>query len=131
MIKSKNLDPEAGRWYVKRLVAQDAVQNVLQNPTGKPCIITRCVLHIITETATGGTTADIGVNATSATTNDSLLDGVAVTTAGVFDNIINKGSNGKEIKLLPAGNYVTADLSGAASGLIADVYVQLKQLNAA
>lgn len=125
MIRSKNMDPEAGRWYVKRLVAQDAVQSVLQNPTGKPCVIDRCIVHVIT--GDSGKTIDVGV-ASSVATNDTLVDGASLTTSGsVLDNIKNKGSNGLEVKYFPANHYVTADIS-AANAAVVDVYVRLTQL---
>lgn len=130
MIRSRNIDPEAGRWYVKRLVAQDAVQTVLQNPTGKPAVIDRCIVHTIT--GDSGKTIDVGVTATTATTtSDTLVDGGSLTTSGsVLDNIKNKGSNGLEVAYIAAGSWVTADMSAANSAVV-DVYVHLKQLNAA
>lgn len=128
MIQSKNIDPEAGKWYVKRLVAQDAVQTVLQNPTGKPCFIDRVVVHVIT--GDSGKTIDVGVASTVAT-NDTLVDGASLTTSGsVLDNIKNKGTNGLEIKYLAPNYYVTADISAATSAVV-DVYVHLKKLNSA
>lgn len=129
MIKSKNLDPEAGRWYSKRCIQTGAVQNILQNPTGKPCVIDRCVVHVVT--GDSGKTIDVGVHATSETTNDTLVDGGSLTTSGsVLDNIKNKGSNGLEVKYIAAGEYVTADIS-ASNAAVVDVYVHLKELNAA
>lgn len=128
MIQSRNIDPEAGRWYQKRLVAQDAVQAVLQNPTGKPCLIDRVVVHTIT--GDSGKTVDIGVASTVAS-NDTLIDGGSVgTNATLLDNIKNKGTNGLEIKYLGPTDYVTADIS-AANVAVVDVYVHLKKLNSA
>lgn len=130
MIQSRNLHPDAGKWYSKRLVAQDAVQTVLQNPTGKPCVIDRVIVHTIT--GDSGKTIDVGITAvTSTTTSDTLIDGGSVgTSATVLDNIKNKGSNGLEVAIFAAGSWVTADLS-AANVAVVDVYVHLKQLNAA
>ena len=130
MIKSINLDPEAGRWYRKRLSSVDAVQTVLQNPTGKPCVITRCVVHTIT--GDSGKTIDVGVTTGSATTtSDTLVDGGSLTSSGsVLDNIKNKGSNGLEVAYMAAGAWVTADISAANSAVV-DVYVQLKTLYSA
>lgn len=128
MIQSRNIDPEAGRWYRKRLVAQDAVQSVLQNPTGKPCVIDRCIVHTIT--GDSGKTIDVGVASTVAT-NDTLIDGGSIgTSATVLDNIKNKGTNGLEVKYLAANEYVTADMSAANSAVV-DVYIHLKKLNSA
>lgn len=130
MIQSRNLAPDAGRWYVKRLTAQDAVQNVLQNPTGKPCIIEGAFVHVIT--GVGSLTIDMGTNATSETTSDNLLDGASLASNGSqVNNSENGGTNGKDFQILAANAYVTADLSAAGTGLVADAYIYLKELNSA
>lgn len=129
-ILSRSMDPEAGRWYVKRLNQTGDVQTVLQNPTGKPCVITSCIVHAIT--GDSGKTIDVGVTSTTATTTaDTLVDGGSIATSGtILNNITNKGSNGKEAIILPAGAWVTADAS-AANAAVVDVYVYVKKMNAA
>lgn len=124
------MDAEAGKWYRTRLVAQDAVQNVLQNPTGKPCAVGPVKVHVIT--GVGSLTADIGIHATSETTDDTLIDAADLgTDATLINNEDAPGSNGLTTKLLAANAYVTCDLSAAGAGLVADVYVFLQELKSA
>lgn len=102
-----------------------------QNDEGVALAITRAVLHVSTK-ATAACTLDVGVAATNVTA-DTLLDGVDVHTAtGIFDNIINKGSNGKETLICPADYYVTANkASGAIAGLVGVLHLQYIRLEEA
>jgi len=89
------------------------------NPETVSILITRIVFNVTTK-STGACTLDVGTTATNATTSsDTLMDGIDVGTAiGVFDNITNKGDNGKSLQLLASGKWVTASkASGAAAGL--------------
>ncbi len=95
------------------------------NPEAGSIIITRCVIDVTTK-ATSACTVDIGTNATNATTSsDNLLDGLDTgTAAGVFDNITEKGSNGKSRQKLATGKWVTASMaSGAAAGMVGFLYI--------
>jgi hypothetical protein len=96
-----------------------------QNPEGTDIIITRIVIDITTR-ATGACTIDVGTTATSATTSsDNLIDGLDINAAtGVFDNIDNKGSNGKSKQKLASGKWVTASkASGSAAGTVGYAYI--------
>lgn len=95
------------------------------NPESTNIIITRVIIDVTTKTS-AACTIDVGTTATSATTSsDNLLDGVDVGTAvGVFDNIDNKGSNGKSKQKLAPGKWITASkASGAAAGLKGYAYI--------
>ena len=97
------------------------------NPEGVDLIITRAVMDI-TEASDAAGTADLGIAADGTTSADNLIDGADINTASVLDNIINKGSNGKELLRWPAGSYLTlTKKTGAASaeiGLEARVFVE-------
>jgi hypothetical protein len=89
-------------------------------------LIERVVVHVTT-VATAACTLDIGTTATSAvTSSDTLLDGLDVNSAaGVFDNITDKGSNGKSRQTLASGKWITASkASGATAGLVGYAYIQ-------
>lgn len=97
-----------------------------QNPEATPIIVTKAVLYTTT-VATGACTVDIGTTATSATTaSDTLIDGLDVNAAtGAFDNITDKGTNGKSRQLLASGKWVTIkEASGDATGLVGTLYVE-------
>ena len=97
-----------------------------QNPEGASIIIQRILLDITTK-ATAACTLDVGTTATNATTSsDNLIDGVdAHTATGVFDNIDDKGLNGKSKQKLAAGKWVTASkASGSAAGIVGFAYIE-------
>lgn len=96
-----------------------------QNPEAVSIVISRIELNLTT-VATGACTADFGTTATNATTSsDNLIDGVDLNAAiGVFDNITDKGTNGKSRQLLAAGKWVTGSrASGAVAGLAGYAYI--------
>lgn len=95
------------------------------NPETGDILIER-VLIDVTTVSTGACTVDFGVTTASATTlNDTLIDGLDVNGAtGVFDNITDKGTNGKSRQRLAAGKWVTGSkASGAAAGLVGFAYI--------
>mgnify|MGYP000913347512 CR=1 FL=1 len=92
------------------------------NPEGVPLIIKRAFLYVATPSG-GAATVDVGIGATATTSNDTLIDGKSVATAGVFDNITDKGTNGKERQLWPVGQYITVTASATLAGLVGALYI--------
>lgn len=95
-----------------------------RNPEPVTIVIERVEANITT-IATGACTMDAGTTATSATTSsDNLIDGLDVHVAGIYDNITEKGSNGKSRQTLAPGKWITfSTASGAAAGLVGTAYV--------
>lgn len=90
----------------------------IANPFGFDVFITRAILDVTT-ISTGVATLDIGVAANGTTSNDTLIDGKDVNAAtGTFDNITDKGTNGKPTKKWAAGQFVTATASATVAGLV-------------
>jgi len=109
------------------LAALDTGGGVLawQNPESVSIIISRIELDVTTA-ATAAATIDVGTTATSAATSiDNLIDGLDVNAAtGVFDNITDKGTNGKSKQKLASGKWVTGSkASGACAGLAGYAYI--------
>lgn len=115
------------RVYKVALAALDTAGGVasIANPEGVKVIIRRIVVDVTTA-ATAACTVDAGVAANGTTSADNLLDGLDVNTAaGVFDNITDKGTNGKSRQAWGASQYVTiSKASGAAAGLAGNVYIE-------
>ena len=110
------------------LTASDAAGGVFAwaNPWETGITIQRVIISITTA-ASAACTIDIGTTATSAaTSSDTLLDGLDVNAAtGYFDNITDKGTNGKSRQPLAAGKWVTASkASGATAGLVGYAYIE-------
>jgi len=89
-------------------------------------IILRVLLNVTTQ-STGACTVDVGYTPTSGTTSsDTLLDGVSVAAAAIFDSMdptLDSGANAKA-QLAASGKWITIDeASGDATGLVAVAYV--------
>lgn len=96
------------------------------NPEAGNIIVTRLFVDITT-VATAACTLDFGTTATNGTTSSAnLIDGIDVNTAtGLFDNITDKGTDGKSRQLLAPGKWITGSkASGAAAGLKGYAYIE-------
>lgn len=107
------------------LSAADTPGGVLAWSPGVAVIIQRVFLDVTTK-ATGACTLDVGVANDGTTLSDTLINGLDVNTAaGLFDNITDKGANGKSRQRCSATQYVTASkASGAAAGLKGSAYIE-------
>ena len=125
---SSDTNPVALKCAKVALAASDSEGGVFrwQNPEDSAIVITRVVLHV-TARAAAACTLDVGT--TGAVSSDDLLDGLDVNAAtGAFDNIADKGVNGKERQRLDAKggatDYVTASkATGATVGLAGNAYI--------
>ena len=98
-----------------------------QNDEGASIIVQRLILDVTTK-STGACSLECGTTATSATTlSDNLINAVDVNSAaGVFDNITDKGTNGKSRQKLAAGKWVTGSVvsGGASAGIVGFAYIE-------
>lgn len=95
------------------------------NPEGVAIIIDRAELDVTT-IATAACSVSVGTTVASATTSvATLIDTCDVHSAtGLFDNITEKGTNGKSRQKLAAGGWVTAtSASGASAGLVGNLHL--------
>lgn len=127
----KEVIPSSGRLPKVAKVALAAVDTAggvfaWVNSESVSIIINKIVVDVTTK-ATSACTVDIGTTATNATTSsDNLIDGLDVgTAAGTFDNITDKGTNGKSRQKLASGKWVTASVaSGASAGIVGYAYIE-------
>lgn len=97
------------------------------NPLGVDCYIKRALL-VVTTPSTGAATVDLGVASAIGTSNDTLLDGKSVATAGVFDNLndTDNDTNGLVGLFWDADHFLTlAEASGDVTGLEGFVLLDL------
>lgn len=113
------------------LAAVDSAGGVFAwaNPETGYILIHHVVLNVTTKT-TGACTVDVGTTAVNATTSsDTFIDGKDINAAtGIFTNDESAGTNGKPVKRLAAGKWVTASVaSGASAGLVGtyEIYYQV------
>lgn len=115
------------RMYKVALAALDTAGGVasIANPEGVAIHVTRVTIAVTT-VATAACTVDAGIAANGTTSGDNLIDGLDVNAAtGLFDNITEKGTNGKSRQLWGATQYLTiSKATGAAAGLVGNVYIQ-------
>lgn len=96
-----------------------------QNDEGATIIIDRLEIYVTT-ISTGACTVDAGATAVSATTSsDTLIDGLDVHVAGLYDNVLNHGTDGLGAVTLASGKWLTiSKASGAAAGLAGSAYIR-------
>jgi hypothetical protein len=130
-LAAKGVLIQAGSKIAKVAVAggsQNAIAFAWQNPETTAILVHKVILRITTQGATGSAVMDIGAVANATATADTLLDGVAITATGVFDNITNKGSNGLPQVVLDekdgSTDYITGKILVAeAAALVGKVYI--------
>ena len=129
-LMSSDTTPVALKCAKVALATGTAVGGVFawQNPESAAVVVTRVIIDLTTK-STGAGTVNIGSAANATTSADNLLDGLDVNAAtGVFDNIADKGTNGKEKQRVDAQggttDYVTASqTTGAVAGLVGNAYI--------
>ena len=87
----------------------------------------------VTTASTGASTADIGIHASSATTNaDNLLDGISLAATGIFDSAdgTDNGTNGvAKPQVWPAAGFINiGEASGDVAGFAGSLYVEYSYL---
>ncbi len=127
---SADTDPVALKCARVALAAADSRGGVMrwQNPEDNAIIITRLVLDVTTK-APAACTVDAGTARSGNVSSNNLIDGLDVgAAAGPFDNMADKGVNGRERQRLDARggttDFVTASrATGAAAGLAGNAYI--------
>lgn len=84
-------------------------------------IVGQVVLDI--SAAQTGQTVSVGTAATGATSSANLIDSLSIASTGTFDNITDKGTNGKSRQHLVSGQFVTATASGTPTTLGGNLYI--------
>lgn len=116
-------------WHVikQRCAVTQTSVFAIANPFGTDVIVGQTFVNMATS---GSVTATIDIGVTNATTAsiDNLIDGFTIggtaVAASVFDNITDKGTNGKSRQLWTTSQYITGTASATATGLVADIYVE-------
>lgn len=129
-VRTKALDVRGAnerneKWVKVALAAVDTAGGLFawKNPEGTAILVTRTVLDVTTQ-STSACTADVGTAADGVTSNDGLINGVSLATAGVLDNLGNAGTNGKARQRVASGAYVTGSVaSGASAGLVGSALI--------
>lgn len=90
----------------------------IQNPEKVPVMVERAFVLVDTTGSSAACTVNMGI-ATTSTSSDNLIDGLSlnVVPIGLYDNIEDKGSNGKSRQYMGATDYWTVSVAtGDANG---------------
>lgn len=101
----------------------------VSNPFGAACLITDISVNCGTACTSAAGTVNIGTNANSNSSADNLLDGLALSTAGIFTNYASSGTNGATIRSWASNAFVTGTVAtGDVTGAVATVYITAIQI---
>jgi len=94
-----------------------------QNPHAFDILVLRVLTDETTPGGTAGALLDIGVAANTGVHSDNLIDGMDANLAGLYDNIEDKGDNGKSRQIVNAkggaNDYITGQIMVAAAASLA------------
>ncbi len=96
------------------------------SPFPEDVIITRAVLNVTTGFGVG--TAWIAVGAVTGSSTDygnNLIDQVTATSAGVFDNVTDKGTNGKSRQLWQKATWIVGTCSQTPNTLAGSCFIEV------
>ena len=121
MIRSKNIDAEAGRWSEPmKLASSTTASFAWKNPTGKEVLITNVIVNVTTAAASKTVSAGVSATATATTATNEILDAATLTTG---QTIISPNPT-----TVAKGSYIVGTLSATDATLDAYAYVQYKEL---
>ena len=90
--------------------AADAIIGYWSNPLGKPCVVSKVLVRLKEAGGTATSVIDVGTARAKTTGSDNLIDGADANAVALYDNVTNKGANGKTLQFLPEDSFVTAQL---------------------
>jgi hypothetical protein len=112
----------------KALAAVDTAGGVFswQNPLTEK-VIAALIIDVTTQSS-GACTIDCGPAANATTLNDTLIDGLSVAAAGLYNSSDQKGTNGRLFRKVDEKGGTTSFIngsvaSGASAGLVGFAYI--------
>lgn len=97
------------------------------NPLGADVLVIKVMLKFDGGVTSTPVSLDIGCAAADAvTSNDNLIDGIAIgtpTSATVFDSITDKGTNGLPSRKWDSDKYLNVVCTGTPTGLAGKIYI--------
>jgi hypothetical protein len=106
------------------LAANDAAAGIFAWTNNEPVavIVTKVVVDVTTQSS-AACAISIG-QAASPVLSSNLVDTLSVAAVGTFDNVTDKGTNGKTRQRVAPAQLVTGSTaSGASAGLVGNVYI--------
>jgi len=121
MIKSRNIDPEAGRWSEPiKLASSTTASFAFHNPTGHKILVDEIVINVTTAAASKFLSAGVIAAATATTATNDIVSAGALVTGQVL-HIDNPTTVAKD-------SYIVGTLSATDATLDAYAYIHYKEL---
>ena len=113
-----DMSKSAGFWVQGSLATVRTAGGIfaVENTFGSTLVVDRVLILVTTGQSA---TVDIGTAINATTSSNNLLHELDVTSAGAYDNIEDKGTNGKTRQKWSSGSFVTAsEQGGNITGLV-------------
>lgn len=121
MIRSRNIDAEAGRWSEPvKLASSTTASFAWKNPTGKEVLVDMVVVNVTTAAASKSVYAGVSATATATNATNELLDAATLTSG---QTVV-----GQTPTTVAVGSYVVGTLNATDATLDAYVYLRYKEL---
>jgi len=122
MIRSRNIDPEAGRWSEPiKLASSTTASFAFKNPTGKEIFVDKVLINVTTAAASKYVSVGTSTSATGTTADNQIISTAALTSG---QTIISE----QETTVAKA-SYVLGTLSATDTTLVAYAYVHYKEMS--
>ena len=121
----------AGFWIKGALSATRTAGGLFnaENTYGSDLIIDRVIISV-TSASSGASSASVGIAANATTASDTLLDDFDSGGQGIYDNIDNKGTNGKTKAKWGTGQFVTgSESTGNITGIVGTYAIHAIDMN--
>ena len=121
----------AGFWLKGALSATRTAGGMfaVENTYGSDLIVTRVIISV-TSASSAASSASVGIAANATTASDTLLDDFDSGGQGVYDNMDNKGTNGKAKAKWGTGQFVTGSESpGNITGIVGTYAIHAIDMN--
>lgn len=121
MIRSRNMDPEAGKWSEPiKLASSTTASFAFKNPTSHEILVEKVVVNVTTAAAGKSVYAGASASATATNATNEILDAATLTSG---QTVVSSNPT-----TVAKGSYVVGTLNATDSTLDAYVYVQYKEL---
>lgn len=121
MIKSRNMDAEAGKWSEPiKLASSTTASFAFRNPTGHEILIEKIVVNTTTAAASKTLYAGVSSSATATNATNELMNGIGLTSG---QTVVSD-----ENTTVAVGSYVVGTLNATDATLVAYAYVKYKEL---
>lgn len=121
MIRSKNLDPEAGKWTEPvKLASSTTASFAFKNPTANKVLVDKVVINVTTAAASKTLYVGVSTGATATNAANEVIDAQPLTSS---QTIISDNA-----QVVAAGSYLVGTLNATDSTLVAYAYVHYKEL---